>query len=44
MNDIQEVAGSVAGAGRKFGIVAARFNGRIVDPLVAGAVGHRSGA
>ncbi|HZF11692.1 MAG TPA: 6,7-dimethyl-8-ribityllumazine synthase [Thermoanaerobaculia bacterium] len=38
MNDIQEIAGALSGAGRKFGIVAARFNGRIVDPLVAGAV------
>jgi 6,7-dimethyl-8-ribityllumazine synthase len=36
--DIQEIAGALAGAGRKFGIVASRFNGRIVDLLVAGAV------
>jgi len=38
MNDIQETVGTLAGAGRKFGIVASRFNSRIVDPLVAGAV------
>jgi 6,7-dimethyl-8-ribityllumazine synthase len=38
MNDIQEIVGTLAGAGRKFGIVASRFNSRIVDPLVGGAV------
>jgi 6,7-dimethyl-8-ribityllumazine synthase len=38
MNDIQEIAGALSGAGRKFGIVASRFNGRIVDLLVSGAV------
>jgi 6,7-dimethyl-8-ribityllumazine synthase len=38
MKDIQEIEGSPAGAGRRFGIVASRFNGRIVDLLVAGAV------
>lgn len=45
MNDIQEIVGTLAGAGRKFGIVASRFNSRIVDPLVAGAVDclHRHG-
>jgi len=36
--DIEETVGTLAGAGRKFGIVASRFNSRIVDPLVAGAV------
>jgi 6,7-dimethyl-8-ribityllumazine synthase len=38
MNEIQETVGTLSGAGRKFGIVASRFNGRIVDLLVAGAV------
>jgi len=38
MNDIQEISGAFQGAGRRFGIVASRFNGRIVDLLVAGAV------
>jgi 6,7-dimethyl-8-ribityllumazine synthase len=36
--DIKETVGTLAGAGRKFGIVASRFNSRIVDPLVTGAV------
>jgi 6,7-dimethyl-8-ribityllumazine synthase len=36
--NIEETVGTLAGAGRKFGIVASRFNSRIVDPLVAGAV------
>jgi 6,7-dimethyl-8-ribityllumazine synthase len=36
--NIEEIVGTLAGAGRKFGIVASRFNSRIVDPLVAGAV------
>ncbi len=36
--NLEETVGTLAGAGRKFGIVAARFNSRIVDPLVAGAV------
>ena len=35
---IEETVGTLAGAGRKFGIVAARVNSRIIDPLVAGAV------
>jgi 6,7-dimethyl-8-ribityllumazine synthase len=38
MNEIQETVGTLSGTGRKFAIVASRFNGRIVDPLVAGAV------
>jgi 6,7-dimethyl-8-ribityllumazine synthase len=38
MNDIEEISGAFQGAGRRFGIVASRFNGRIVDLLVAGAV------
>jgi 6,7-dimethyl-8-ribityllumazine synthase len=32
------IEGTLTGAGRKFGIVAARFNGRLVDDLLAGAV------
>lgn len=38
MNDIEEISGAFQGAGRRFGIVASRFNGRLVDLLVAGAV------
>ena len=38
MNDIRETQGSLQGRGRRFGIVASRFNSRIVDLLVAGAV------
>jgi 6,7-dimethyl-8-ribityllumazine synthase len=38
MNDIRETQGSLQGTGRRFGIVASRFNSRIVDLLVGGAV------
>ncbi len=38
MSEIQETRGALNGAGRRFGIVASRFNSRIVDLLVAGAV------
>ena len=38
MSDIQEIQGSFLGAGRRFCIVASRFNSRIADLLVAGAV------
>lgn len=38
MNEIGEIQGSFQGAGRRFGIVASRFNSRIADLLVAGAV------
>jgi len=38
MSDIQEIAGAVGGAGRRFGVVASRFNGPVVDALVQGAV------
>jgi 6,7-dimethyl-8-ribityllumazine synthase len=38
MNDIEEIQGSFQGAGRRFAIVASRFNSRIADLLVAGAV------
>jgi len=33
-----ELAGALDGAGKRFAIVASRFNGRIVDLLVGGAV------
>jgi len=35
---IRETQGGLSGAGRRFAIVASRFNSRVVDPLVAGAV------
>lgn len=35
---IQETSGTFDGAGRRFGVVASRFNGRLVAELVAGAV------
>jgi 6,7-dimethyl-8-ribityllumazine synthase len=38
MSDIRETEGSLHGAGRRFAIVASRFNARVVDLLVAGAV------
>jgi 6,7-dimethyl-8-ribityllumazine synthase len=38
MSDIREWVGSLAGAGRRFGLVASRFNGRLVEALVDGAV------
>ena len=38
MNEIRETSGSLQGAGRRFGVVASRFNGRLVESLVAGAV------
>ena len=38
MNEIQETRGDFSGAGRRFGVVASRFNSRIVDLLVGGAV------
>ncbi len=38
MNGIEETRGDLAGAGRRFGIVASRFNPRIGEALVAGAV------
>src|SRR5215208_2793231 len=38
MSEIRETVGALNGAGRRFGIVASRFNGRVVEPLVAGAV------
>ncbi|HEX5758152.1 MAG TPA: 6,7-dimethyl-8-ribityllumazine synthase [Thermoanaerobaculia bacterium] len=38
MNQIRETTGSLSGAGRRFGVVASRFNGRLVEPLIAGAL------
>lgn len=38
MKGIQETQGTLSGAGKRFGIVASRFNSAIVDLLVAGAV------
>lgn len=38
MSEIRETRGALNGAGRRFGIVASRFNSRIGDLLVAGAV------
>ena len=38
MNEIQQTRGALSGAGRRFGIAASRFNSRIGDLLVAGAV------
>jgi 6,7-dimethyl-8-ribityllumazine synthase len=37
MKEIREIAGNLSGSGRRFGIVASRFNGRIVEPLLEGA-------
>jgi 6,7-dimethyl-8-ribityllumazine synthase len=38
MSHIRETTGMLNGAGRRFGVVASRFNGRLVEPLVAGAL------
>lgn len=38
MSEIQEIHGALNGAGKRFAIVAARFNSRLVELLVAGAV------
>ena len=38
MSEIQEIQGSLNAAGRRFAIVASRFNSRVVELLVAGAV------
>jgi 6,7-dimethyl-8-ribityllumazine synthase len=37
MNGIEETRGDLAGSGRRFGIVASRFNQRIGEALIAGA-------
>jgi 6,7-dimethyl-8-ribityllumazine synthase len=38
MTPPEEICGDFAGQGLRFGIVASRFNGRLVDDLLAGAV------
>jgi 6,7-dimethyl-8-ribityllumazine synthase len=38
MSEIQEIQGSLSAAGRRFAIVASRFNSRVVELLVSGAV------
>jgi 6,7-dimethyl-8-ribityllumazine synthase len=38
MKEIRETVGSLDGAGKRFAVVASRFNGRLVDALVTGAV------
>jgi 6,7-dimethyl-8-ribityllumazine synthase len=38
MTDVKTIEGDFGGNGRKFAIVAGRFNGYIVDSLVAGAI------
>jgi 6,7-dimethyl-8-ribityllumazine synthase len=38
MREIQETEGHLDGTGRRFAVVAARFNGRLVEALVEGAV------
>lgn len=38
MSEIREISGRPSGDGRRFGIVASRFNGPIVEALVTGAL------
>lgn len=38
MSEIEHLEGRFLASGRRFGVVAARFNSRVVDPLLAGAV------
>jgi 6,7-dimethyl-8-ribityllumazine synthase len=38
MTDVKTIEGGLGGSNRKFAIVAGRFNGYIVDSLVAGAI------
>jgi len=38
MSDMRETEGGLSGAGRRFAIVASRFNARVVEALVTGAV------
>jgi len=38
MSEIRVIEGNLTGAGRRFAVVAARFNGAIVERLIAGAV------
>ena len=38
MSDIREIQGALDGAGKRFAVVASRFNARLVELLVGGAV------
>ena len=38
MSEIEQFEGRLDARGRRFGLVAARFNARVVDPLLAGAI------
>ena len=38
MSDLRQTVGSLDGSGRRIGIVASRFNGRLVSSLIDGAV------
>jgi 6,7-dimethyl-8-ribityllumazine synthase len=38
MNDIRQIDGRLDGAGKRFALVASRFNGAVVERLVAGAL------
>lgn len=38
MNDIRQIDGHLDGAGKRFAVVASRFNGAVVERLVSGAV------
>ena len=38
IGDIQEIEGALNGAGKRFAIVASRFNSRVVELLVSGAL------
>jgi 6,7-dimethyl-8-ribityllumazine synthase len=38
MNDIRQIDGRLDGAGKRFAVVASRFNGAVVERLVAGAL------
>ena len=38
MSDLRQTVGTLDGSGRRFGIVASRFNGRLVSSLIDGAV------
>ena len=38
MTDIRHASGRLDGTGLSFGIVASRFNSRLVEPLIAGAI------
>jgi 6,7-dimethyl-8-ribityllumazine synthase len=38
MSDVRVIEGALKGDGKRFGIAASRFNGTIVDQLVAGAL------